>query len=442
MTALLGPGGPDALAVLLVGDELLLGTVRDSNAAWLARTATAAGLRTTLVEIVPDVPERITEAVLRATGRADSVVVSGGIGPTSDDLTREALAAACGCALVRDEPAAATIEAWFARQGRNAGPAVMRMARRPECADMIANPTGTAPGIRLVLDGVAVYAVPGVPAELRAMVDAVVLPDIVGRAGLGEPTLSRTVEVALLGESAVTSLLHEVETAIAADPTADLAYLARPAHVTVRVSVRDAPQAARPRLLSYLAEVRAALGEHVVGEEGTTLAQAVVESLTERGETVATAESLTGGGVAREITTVPGSSAVLRGGVVAYAADLKVSLLGVPADLLVDPGVVSAEVAARMAIGVRAVTGADWGLATTGVAGPDAVGAHPPGEVYVAVAGPTGTVTRRLDVPGERARVRLMSAAHALNLLRLELAVRASGGGFAAGGESTMQPNR
>jgi len=430
------------VAVLLVGDELLLGTVQDTNGAWLARSCTAAGLRTVAVQVVPDVQDRITDAVLRAVAQAGSVVVSGGIGPTSDDLTREALAAACGCALVRDEPAAAAIEAWLAGLGRTAGPAVLRMARRPECAEMIVNPAGSAPGVRLVLADAVVYAVPGVPAELQSMVESRVLPDIVRRAALRAPTLSRTVEVALLGESAVTALLNDVEAAVAADPTAELAYLARPAHVTVRVSVRDTPQAAASRLQGYILAVRDALGEYVIGEEGTTLAQAVVESLAERRQTVATAESLTGGGVAREITTVPGASAVLRGGVVAYASDLKTSMLGVPPDLLVDPGAVSAVVAGQMASGVKRVTGADWAVATTGVAGPEAVGSHPPGEVYIAVAGPAGTVTRRLRLPGERARVRRMSTAHALDLLRRQLATDVAGAGSPAPRESAAGPNR
>lgn len=422
MTALLAGGGADAVGVVLVGDELLLGSVGDTNGAWLARTLTQAGLRLVESVVVPDDVDRIAGAVASLAARVGSVIVSGGIGPTSDDLTREALADLAGCALVYDDTAVAAITDWHAARSRTPTAAVLRMARRPTRGTMLVNPEGSAPGVRLDLDGCVVYAVPGVPSELVAMVTSAVLDDIVERSGPREPLRSVSLEVALLGESAVVGLLTEVEEGIAEEPSTDLAYLARPAHVSVRVSVRDADNArAARRLATWEGRLREALGEHVIGRDGTTLAEAVVSALVGAGGTVSAAESLTGGGVAAALTAVPGSSAIVRGSVTAYATDIKASVLGVPSGLLAERGPVDSDVAAAMAEGVRALMGSDWGLATTGVAGPEPVGALQPGCVHVAVSGPDGVSGRELSLPGGRARVRALTTAHVLNDLRLRL---------------------
>lgn len=417
MTDLLAAGGTDAVAVVLVGDELLLGSVADTNTAWLARTLTSRGLRLTSVETVPDDVDRIAAAIRRHLGEVGSVVVAGGIGPTSDDLTREALAEVGGCPLVEDEPAARAIVSAMSRFGRQVNPQVLRMARRPSRATMIVNPAGSAPGVRLDQGSTVVYATPGVPAELRSMMD-VLLPEMVSRAGSLAPLRSASIEVALLGESSVAAMLGDVEAAIARDPSTDLAYLARPARVSVRVSVRSTDEAADRRLATWLGQISDALGDHVLGPEGTTLPDVVVSLLIRRAETVAAAESLTGGSVIRELTSVPGCSAVVRGGVTAYATDLKHVLLGVPSGLLDERGPVAPDVAAAMATGVRTALGATWGLATTGVAGPDPVGSHPPGEVHLAVAGPDGVQTRSLHLPGDRSRVRTLASAGVLDGVR------------------------
>jgi nicotinamide-nucleotide amidase len=419
VTHLLSPGGPDAVGVLLVGDELLLGTVTDVNGAWLARTLTAHGLRVVDVCVVPDDEERIVAALRRLAGSVSGVVVSGGIGPTSDDLTREALAQACGCDLVTDGQAAAAIEAWFAAQGRRAPAAVLRMARRPACATVLANPAGSAPGVSVEVAGCRVYAVPGVPAELRAMVTERVLPDLLARAGGAVPTATMSLEVALLGESAVAARLAGVEADVADDPTTDLAYLARPAHVSVRLSVRREPvQDAHARLAALVAAAESALGPDLVGRDGAGLAPVVLAALRRAGSSVATAESLSGGGVVAALTAVPGSSLSVRGGVVAYTSEVKADVLGVDRRLLEGSQAVHPDVAAAMAAGARRVLAADWAVATTGAAGPDPVGPHQPGEVYVAVTGPTTARVRSLRLPGARATVQRLAVAHALDLLR------------------------
>ncbi len=422
MTALLAPGGPDAVGVVLVGDELLLGSVTDTNGAWLARTLTSHGLRLVQTLVVPDDAARIASAVTSLAGWVGSVIVSGGIGPTSDDLTREALAEVGACDLVADDGAVDAITAWLAARGRTPTASVLRMARRPRTATMLVNPSGSAPGVRLEVGESVVYAVPGVPSELVAMVESTVLGDIVDRAAPLAPLHSVSVEVALLGESSVVGLLEPVEQAVAHEPSTDLAYLARPAHVSVRVSVRDPDRAAAARaLVEWERRVCEALGEHVIGRDGTTLEQAVVAALAKAGQSVAAAESLTGGGVVAALTRVPGASAVVRGGVTAYATDVKRSLLAVSPSLLATNGPVDVDVATAMARGVRDLIGADWGLATTGVAGPEPVGRHAPGEVFVAVAGPDGTSTRTLSLPGGREQVRALATAHVLDELRVRL---------------------
>lgn len=422
MTTLLAPGGADAVAVVLVGDELLLGSVNDSNGGWLARAVTESGLRLVHVAVVPDEVSRISGVVASLVSWVGSVVVSGGIGPTSDDLTRQALAEVAGCDLVVDPEAEAAIHRWLLGRGRAPGREMMRMALRPANASMLVNPSGSAPGVRLPVGDCVVYAVPGVPAELQAMSEQSVLPDMLARVAGLQPLLSVSVEVALLGESSVARLLRDVEAAIAGEPTVDLAYLARPAHVSVRVSVRDSDEARAAQALSdWEGKVRRALGRHVVGRNGTTLAEAVVSTLTRSGQTVSVAESLTGGAVTAALTAVPGASAVVRGGVTAYSTDLKHVLLAVPERLLAERGPVDAGVAASMAEGVRTRLGSDWGVATTGVAGPDPVGTHAPGEVYVCVAGAGATTTRPLSLPGSRERVQLLATAHALDELRVRL---------------------
>jgi nicotinamide-nucleotide amidase len=419
VTGLLAQGGADAVAVVLVGDELLLGSVADTNGAWLARTVAAHGLRMVSVQVVPDEVGRISEAVHRVAGTVGTVVLSGGIGPTSDDLTREALARACGCALVPDESARQAIRAWFAARGRGVPTTAWRMAQRPQCAAMVVNQSGSAPGVALELDGSWVVALPGVPSELRAMVGSTVLPQALARAGDRPPTVSTCLEVALLGESAVAARLADLEAAVRDDASVDVAYLARPAHVSVRLSVRgESLERSQRRVEALAAQARDALGPDVVGVDGASGAGVVLAELTTRRQTLACAESLTGGQVSADLTAVPGASLVLRGAVVTYATELKQTLAAVPTHLLEQQGPVDLQVALAMAQGVRARLGADWGLATTGVAGPDPVGVHPPGEVYVAVCGPDSHRVRSLRLPGDRERVRRLAAAHAVDLLR------------------------
>jgi nicotinamide-nucleotide amidase len=404
--------------LLTVGDELLLGDTVNGNAAWLGRRLADHGVEVTRSVVVGDDLEVIVAAVEAALGRADAVITTGGLGPTSDDLTREALAAAAGVPLVRDPELEARLRARTARAGRELRPMALRMADVPKGAGLLANSAGSAPGLRVELPGGVVYALPGVPFEMHTIMDEVVLPELARTAGL--PAVARrTLRTARLWESVVATRLAEVE----AMDGVRLAYLPGPAEVRVRITVAG-PDAAG-RLAGVEARVRDLLGDAVYGAEDETLDRVVHRLLAERGATVAAAESLTGGLLGAELTEMPGSSATFAGGMVTYATEAKHRLLGVPAELLAAHGAVHPDVAAAMAAGVRDALGATYGLAVTGVAGPEPQDGRPVGTVYAAVAGPGDSRTvvgPRLPVPGPgretRGVIRRMTVVHALELLR------------------------
>ncbi|MFD0686537.1 CinA family nicotinamide mononucleotide deamidase-related protein [Actinomadura fibrosa] len=407
--------------LLTVGDELLLGDTINGNAAWLGRRLADSGVDVTRSVVVGDETDVIIEAVTAALGRADAVITTGGLGPTYDDLTRDALAKAAGVPLVRDAGLERRLRERAAASGRELQAMAFRMAEVPEGAGLLRNSAGTAPGLRVELPGGTVYALPGVPFEMRTIVDEVVLPELAARAGL--PAVARrTLRTAGIWESVVATRLAEVE----AMEGVKLAYLPEPGEVKIRITAA-APDAAG-RLAAAEARVRELLGPVVYGAEDETLDRVVHRLLAERSATVAVAESLTGGLIGAELTAMPGSSATFAGGMVTYATELKARLLGVPEDLLAEHGAVHPDVAAAMAAGVRDRLGAGYGLAVTGVAGPEPQDGRPVGTVYIGVAGPGNSPTvvgPRLPVPGSgpeiRAVLRRMTVVHALELLRRTL---------------------
>ena len=403
-------------AVVAVGDELLLGDIVNGNAAWLGAELAAVGAPVVHSSMVGDTVERIVTAVRRALEDADVVVLTGGLGPTTDDLTREAVAAVAGAPLVRQPALEAELRAKFAAYGVDMPDAVLKQADVPQGALVLDNPVGTAPGLQLEVGGRLLLAMPGPPHELAAVFAGV-------RTGLaarsGAVSLTRTLHCAGLGESAVAEV---VDRTITVPAGVDLAYLAGGAVVRVRLTTVAATTAQADAVLAPLVEpLAAALGDAVFGRDDDSIARVVVARLTAAGATVAVAESLTAGLVGAALTEVAGSSAVFRGGLQVYATDLKASLAGVPQALLDEHGAVSARTAEALAEGVRARLGATYGLALTGVAGPDPQEGHPPGTLHVAVAGPDRTVSRSFRLPGERARVRLLAVTAGLDLLRRQL---------------------
>lgn len=398
------------LVLLMVGDELLDGRTRDTNSAWLIDRARAEGWRVDAVEVLGDDVQRLAAALLRHGETARAIVVTGGLGPTEDDLSREALAAALGVGLVLDEAVLSALRRRFEQRGRRMAPSNRRQAFRPTTSEVIENPVGTAVGLRDRVREATVLLLPGVPAELEAMFDDHVRPllDPLLAGGALPARRLRTTQVA---ESVLATMVEEV-----LEDRADfaLAYCVSTWGVDLLLRNPD-PE----RLEQRVALLRGALGDRVYAEGDLSLPAAVVQECARTGRTLAVAESCTGGLVGAALTSVPGSSEAFLGGVVAYADAAKSSQLGVDPDLLRTYGAVSEEVARAMARGARERFGARLAVSTTGIAGPGGGTADKPvGTVCVGLATTEGEVSGTLRLGGDRELVRRWSVAAALDALR------------------------
>lgn len=407
------PPRPQRATVIAVGDELLNGFIVNTNAAWLGRALAGVGCTVTHAHTVGDSTESIARTISASLAASDVVVISGGLGPTSDDRTRAGIAQAAGVELTRDHDAEQTLREHLAKQGREPIAQHLVQVDLPEGATALANSAGTAPGVRLLIDGTLVVALPGPPAELRAVAEAGLLPELRRRGGL---VRTRSLRTALLPESEVAALVGPIEDK---HPEVTVAYLAAPAEVVIRLTASGADEKTLGNVVDAASEdVREALGDAVVGDADLSLAQAVIGLMAKAARTVAVAESLTGGAVASAITDVAGASVVLKGGVVTYSTESKRDVLGVDSDLLEQHGPVHAGVAREMAQRVRELFGADYGIGTTGVAGPDPQGDSPVGLVHVAISGPSSTVAVELHLHGDRDVIRRQTVVQALDLLR------------------------
>jgi nicotinamide-nucleotide amidase len=404
--------------LISVGTELLLGEVINGNAAWLGQQLTEVGIDATRSVSVGDDLDEIVEAVTDGTRRADAVVLTGGLGPTNDDLTREALARTAGVRLRRDNRIEEELRARFAALGRTVGEGSLRQADVPQGSSILKNPLGSAPGLRVPLPGGVAYALPGVPREMQAMFLASVRPDLLAIGGRPAGVATRTLRTAAVGESLVAERLHELERDTA-ESDLTIAYLVAPGQVRVRLTAKASVQSAAEKLLAGAEQwARRLLGDTVFGVDSDELDVVVHHLLAEHGATVAVAESLTGGLLGAALTAMPGSSKTFRGGVTAYATPLKAALLDVSEDLLATRGAVDPDVAVAMATGVRDRLRATYGLGVTGVAGPETQDSHPIGTVHIAVAGPGRQRVVTVRLPGDRAHVRESAVVHALDLLR------------------------
>ncbi|HMG40655.1 MAG TPA: competence/damage-inducible protein A [Acidimicrobiales bacterium] len=406
--------------IVAVGTELLLGQIVDTNSAWLGEQLALAGIDCTNGQTVGDNQERMVDAIALALSRSDAVVVCGGLGPTQDDITREAIAAVMGVRLVQDDDVADRVLEMFASRGRRMPANNLRQAMVPEGATAIADPQpGTAPGLICPVGDGVVYALPGVPYEMKAIFLGAVIPDLQRRSGQPAVIRSRTLRTWGESESGLAERLADHVTELDASGTVTLAYLASGIEgLKVRMTVKAATDAEAEAVLdAEEAVLRGMLGSLVFGIDGMGMEHAVAALLEERGLTLAVAESLTGGLVAARLVNVPGASAWFRGGVVAYASDVKYTLLDVP-----EGPVVSETAAAAMASGVRSVLGADVGLGVTGVAGPDTQDDELPGTVFLAVDGlDEKPLVTRVTLPGDRERVRQFACISLLDLLRHRL---------------------
>ena len=385
--------------VVAIGDELLSGETVDTNSSHLDARLEAWGWRVVRHLTVADDEAEIARAFAEAASRSALVLSTGGMGPTQDDLTMAGLARALGGPLALNAAALAALEARAATRGWRLSPNNRRQAMVPEGAEVLINDVGSAPCVAATLNGAQVYCMPGVPSEVRWLLENRIKP----RLGASTPeVLRRVVKVIGVGESLLEDRLKAV---IGAHPKVRFGFRTMGAENHVKLAAHGADASAR--LAEAEAEVRAELGDRAFGTGAQTLAEALGAALRSAGQTVATAESCTGGLIAKRLTDVPGSSAYVVGGVVAYANRAKVALLDVdPADLDAH-GAVSAPVALQMAAGVRTRLGADWGLSATGVAGPGGGTTDKPvGLVWIGLAGPDGAQAKALDRPGDRANVR------------------------------------
>ncbi|HLW17127.1 MAG TPA: competence/damage-inducible protein A [Actinomycetota bacterium] len=405
--------------VLSVGTELLLGDIVNTNAAHIGQALASIGVDCFMHTTVGDNEKRIADAIGAALSRADAVIITGGIGPTQDDVTREAISAVTGRALVRDPKIEENLRRRFAEFGRPMPEMNVRQADVPDGASIIEQSWGTAPGLIVPHGAGVIYAVPGVPAEMEDMLSRAVLPDLLRRAGQPSQIVSRVVRIAGVSESTIAEQLRDVWDVLGGETT--MAFLAGGGEVRIRLTAK-APDPSRAQELVAAAEttVRASLGAAVVGVDGETLETVVGTLLLARGWSLGAAESLTGGALGSRITSAAGASEYFRGSIVSYATEVKEELLGVPASILDEHGPVSEPVARAMAQGARDRLKADVAVALTGVAGPTEQG-RPVGTVVVAVAGPLGNVVREIRLPGDRNTVRTLAVSAGLNLVRLYL---------------------
>jgi competence/damage-inducible protein CinA-like protein len=402
--------------VLAVGTELLLGQLVDTNSAWIGEQLAAAGIDSHLHLQVGDNHERLVETLRWLLDGSDAVLVCGGLGPTPDDLTREAIAEVMGVKLHRRSELVEVIRSRFTRRGWAMPESNLRQADVPEGGESIPNPMGTAPGLICEVGAKVVYAVPGVPYEMEPMVSGVVLPDLLERSGERSTIVSRVLKTWGVAESGLAEL---IAARVEAQTNPTIAFLARGIEgITVRITAKANSEAeARALIEAEEAALRVDLGDLVFGVDDETMETAVIDGLRRRGWTLGVAESLTGGLVGARLTAVTGGSDVFRGSVASYATDVKRTVLGVTAER-----VVSEECARQMAEGARRVLGSDVGIAVTGVAGPDDQDGEPPGTVHFGLALPgqaVEAVSGRL--PGDRERVRQFSTISLLNLLRLRM---------------------
>jgi len=407
--------------VLAIGTELLLGQIVDSNSAWIGEQLAQSGVDSYEHRVIGDNQTRIVDALRDLLSRSDAVLICGGLGPTQDDLTRDAIAELMGVPLVRQMELAEHIATMFRSRLRDMPQNNLRQADIPDGGDAIPNPIGTAPGLCCPVDGKVVYAVPGVPYEMQLMVTEHVIPDLLRRSGQVAAIVSRSLKTWGTSESALAEMVAHRLDALDAAGNPTIAFLARGIEgLVVRITAKaETEEAARALVEDEERELRKILGDLVFAVDDETMEHAVLSRLKERDWTLGVAESVTGGLIGARIANVPGASETFRGTIGAYATDVKRSILGVTADL-----VVSEESARQMAEGARRVLGADVGIAVTGVAGPTEQDGVAVGTVCFGIALPDGSVEAvSTRLPGDRERVRQFSTISLLNLLRQRLDV-------------------
>ena len=405
--------------ILAVGTELLLGQIVNTNATEIASRLADRGFTHRFQGVVGDNADRMRDAIASAVARCDALIITGGIGPTQDDITREVVADVAGVGLAFDESYAERMRARWEALGREFPASNLRQAHRPEGAEIVPNDKGSAPGFLIEIDGCWVAGLPGVPAEMLPMLDGHVLPFLSRVAGSDDGVVvSRLLRSWGMSEASVGELLDDLFRS-SANPT--VAFLASAGEIKVRLTARARSEEAGRALIDPVeAIVRERLGRHCFGADGDTIEVVVHRLLRDRSWTVGSAESATGGLLAARLTSMPGASETFRGSVIAYATDLKQRMLDVSSEVLDEHGVVSEETALAMARSLRATLSVDVAVAITGSAGPDRL-EREVGTMCIAVVTPDTERSRSFQMPGDRERVRAYTTTAALHQLRLAL---------------------
>lgn len=412
-----------AAEVICVGTELLLGDILNSNSQYLAKELAALGVPHFYQTVVGDNIDRVHQAIEIGATRSSILIFTGGLGPTPDDLTTESIASYFNTPLVEHLEVIADIERKYAQRGREMTASNRKQSLQPQGAAILPNPLGTAPGmIWQPRAGLTIFTFPGVPREMYRMWRDTAIPFLKTQGYGQNPIYSRSLRFFGVAESALAEKVNHLFDSN--NPT--VAPYAGKGQVRLRISARAANETAAKSLIEPIArEIQQIAGDNYFGSDDDTLASVVGQLLMAKGQTLAVAESCTGGGLGQMLTDTPGSSSYFMGGIISYANRIKVDLLGVNAEDLAQAGAVSETVAMQMAAGVKAKLGTDWGVSITGVAGPGGgTEAKPVGLVYIGIARPDGEVEGikyQLGSQQERGMIRQMSASQTLDLLRRRL---------------------
>lgn len=406
--------------IITIGDELLIGQVVDTNSAWLGSTLGDDGIKVIQITSVQDHAAQIVQAVNDALSRADIVLMTGGLGPTKDDITKKTLAEMFGMKLVRNEQVYEMVGKQLALRGIAFTELNQGQALVPDGCTVLPNRNGTAPGMWFERDGKVLISMPGVPFEMKALVKDEVLPRLRKHFAL-DANVHRTIITFGLAESILADTIASWEEAL--PPYLHLAYLPSALCIRLRLSAYEIDrQKAEQEIESQIEKLSKVIPHYIIGSEDDSLESVTGTLLKTRGETLATAESCTGGNIAHRFTAMPGASEYFKGGVVAYSNEVKIALLGVDPESLNRYGAVSQSVAEQMAGGVRRATGATYGISTTGIAGPTGgTPEKPVGTVWMAVATPNGVFSRRMVFGSVRSQNIERASSNCINLLRLQL---------------------
>ncbi len=406
--------------LITIGDEILIGQIVDTNSAWMAQELNLIGVKVKQITSVSDDREHILAALKEASQRANVVLITGGLGPTKDDITKATMCEYFGGGLVFSQEQYDQVERIFRSFGREVTPTNRKQAEIPERCELVVNYNGTAPGMWFEKDGVCYMSMPGVPYEMKAMMEHQVLPRI--KARFQTPViLHRTILTQGIGESMLSDMIENWEENLPAH--LKLAYLPSAGMVRLRISASGADEEKLGNEINEQAEkLYAIAGKYIYGEGEETLEGNLINRLRELGKRLSVAESCTGGNIAHLITSIPGASDVFEGGAITYSKELKVSVLGVNPETIKQAGVVSEATAIEMVDGAQKKFKTDYAIAVTGVAGPDDdEEGNPVGCVWIAIAGPDFREAKKFQFSRNRGRNITMASLSALNYLRIKL---------------------